>query len=417
VKKSDKELKIAFVSQPWDHVVVPVDNGSIPIWTYEVARRLSSQCRCLIYAKRKHGQPRIQTYDAVTCIRVPILRDLLAHKFIRRIPGLDKPRMPFFSRKAYHYFYIRSVARSLRLQRCDIVHIFNFSQFVPVIRAVNPKVKIVLNMRCEWLAQLDPVVIDSRLDQTDMIIGCSEYITDQIRRTFPRHAAKCRTVLNGVDIERFRRCGEPTSRNGYKSLLFVGRISPEKGLHVLIDAFAIVGACYPSARLVIIGPDGPAPREFIVGISSEEKVRALEPFCKGNYQSQLKARLSPSIASRVQFTGPISNERLVEFYRDADVLINPSFSESFGRSLIEAMACGVPVVASRVGGMPEIVEDRRTGLLVESGDVEGLARAIEELLGDASRRRAMGAAGSRRVAERYSWARIADDLLVCYREL
>jgi glycosyltransferase involved in cell wall biosynthesis len=98
------------------------------------------------------------------------------------------------------------------------------------------------------------------------------------------------------------------------------------------------------------------------------------------------------------------------------LLLNPSFSESFGMSLIEAMACGIPVVATRVGGMTGIVADGETGLVVEPGDVPALAEATSVLLADDSRRREMGAAARRRALELFSWERVTEALDALYRE-
>ena len=83
------------------------------------------------------------------------------------------------------------------------MHIINFSQLVPLVRFLNPKAKIVLHMECEWLTQLDPALIGPRLEKTDLIIGCSHFVTDKIRERFPHLADNCQTVHNAVDPDKF----------------------------------------------------------------------------------------------------------------------------------------------------------------------------------------------------------------------
>lgn len=324
-----------------------------------------------------------------------------------------------FASSLYHFGYAFQVATDLRKQKCDIVHILNYSQFVPVIRAFNPKIKIVLMMHCEWLTQLDRAMIEQRLRHADLAIGCSEYVTEKIRRRFPHLASRCQTVYDGVDIHRFTSKSDriATKNNGAKRLLFVGRVSPEKGLHVLLDAFQKVALRCPQAELEIVGGEAIVAEQLLVALSDDPRVKELTSFYRGSYFSHLRDKLPLWVATGVHFTGLVPNTDVVNYYRNSDVLINPSFSESFGMSLAEAMACRVPVVATRVGGMTEIVDEGKTGLLVDPGDAEALAEAILCLLSNEDMRKSMGKAGRKRVAELFSWERIAENLLSHYKNL
>jgi glycosyltransferase involved in cell wall biosynthesis len=113
----------------------------------------------------------------------------------------------------------------------------------------------------------------------------------------------------------------------------------------------------------------------------------------------------------------VPHEQLVQKYRQADLVVNPSLSESFGMSLIEAMACETPVVATAVGGMKETVVHGQTGLLVPPNDAVALADAMAAVLDDPHRAREMGVAGRARAVERFSWDRIVGDLLGHYDRL
>lgn len=413
-------MKVAFISQPWNHCP-PIKTGSMSVWTYEVARRLAKTCDVIVYANSNRFQKRKEYYEGVFYRRVSASLDNFLIRHLKRLPIpasiFHNPRRPFFSSGLYYLGYIVKIANDLKKQRCDIIHIQNLSQFIPVLKIFNPDVKIVLHMHCNWLAQLDRRIIEHRLNQTDLAIGCSNYITEKIRRHFPHFAHSCRTVYNGVDIKRFipEYESDKSEKNRAKKLLFVGRITPEKGLHVLLEAFHTVIKYYPQTQVEIVGPYDRTPQEFIVDLDDDTKVTGLRLFYKKDYLTRLKAMLYPDLSGHVTFSGHIQQEHLNSNYRSADILVNPSLSESFGMSLIEAMAAGIPVIATRAGGMAEIVEDNKTGILVEPGDVPALAQAILHLLANDEKRVSMGNAGRRRVIDLFSWDQIAKSVLDQYK--
>jgi glycosyltransferase involved in cell wall biosynthesis len=416
---ASSKLRVAFVCHPWDSVVPPVETGSIPIWTYQVMGCLADACDFVVYSMWKPGREPTQWYQGVQYRRISTATDLWLQRVLRRWPGVGRTNRPLFGSRWYHPAYSRSIAKDLARQPCDIVHVHQFSQFVPVIRAWNPDVRIVLHMQSEWLTQLDGDVISRRLSDADMVICCSQYLVDRIAARFPQFAARCTTVFNGVDLDRFAppEGARSKEQEKHRRLLFVGRVSPEKGLHVVIDAFTQVAERYPDVVLDIVGPEGAAPFEFIVGLSEDQRIADLAAFYTGSYMSHLRDRLPPHLADRVTFAGAIPHSELASRYQQADILLNPSFTETFGMSLIEAMACNVPVVVTRVGGMEAIVERTGGGLMVAPGDSEALADAILQLLSDEDLRKRMGQAGAERVRELFSWERVATDLLSRYEEL
>jgi glycosyltransferase involved in cell wall biosynthesis len=124
-----------------------------------------------------------------------------------------------------------------------------------------------------------------------------------------------------------------------------------------------------------------------------------------------------ALQDNVAFHDAVPYHAVSNFYARANVVVNPSLSESFGRSLIEAMAFGLPVVATAVGGMPEIVTHEREGLLVEAERPAALAGALLDLLERPERAAEMGRAGRKTVEERFTWDRIAADALAVYDDL
>jgi 1,4-alpha-glucan branching enzyme len=196
-------------------------------------------------------------------------------------------------------------------------------------------------------------------------------------------------VPNGVDRRRFRPPAEGDEDGGY--VLFVGRLVAQKGVDWLLKAFAAVVRRLPEARLVVAG-DGD-----------------LELYL------QRVARYL-GIPHRVDFRGWTTGAALVELYRRARLVVVPSYYEPFGIVALEAMACGRPVVASRVGGLAEVIEDGVGGRLVPAGDHLELARCLVALLGDPDLLRRMGEAARAHTA-RFTWEAAADRTLALYAEV
>ncbi len=176
-------------------------------------------------------------------------------------------------------------------------------------------------------------------------------------------------------------------------LLFVGRLASNKGLLPLAEAFQGLARHDPAATLVLIGEDG-------------------------GERTRLEGRLRElGVADRTRFTGFVSDERLLAAaFREARLFVLPSEYEAFGLVLLEALAQGTPVVASRVGGIPEFIEEGRAGLLVPPLQVDPLRQALVDLWDDEERRRRLGGYGRDEIVPRYSWDRVVDQLLTVYRE-
>lgn len=437
-----EQAKVAFVNQPFDHLLPPHQN-SIGIWTYQVAQHLCQTFDVTCYAKlmrvpqqaKKEHQPgtrpnQARMPDGQVNIRfismLPIRFWSAAERCLSRLFTRQKP---FFAFWATYLDYVLPIALDIRRKGIQFVHIHNFPQFGAIIRAFNPEATIILHMHCEWLSQLEPALMTSYLKKVDLIVGSSDHIGNLIKESYPQWVDRIHVLPNGVDIEQFapapvQHGSVHATRTGHSDegtqalennvhdeaqphLLFVGRVSPEKGIHVLIDALSIVARTYPGTHLTIVGPEGEVSYDYLVGISTDPLVTELAQFYQGSYWQLLHQRIPESLKSQVTFTGPIAQSELLSFYLSADVLINPSFSESFGMSLIEAMACGQAVIASQVGGMTTIVEEGKTGLLVEQGNAKLLAESILFLLNNQETRLDMGRAGRDRAVDLYAWPRVA----------
>lgn len=410
----DLGVRVALVHQPWNDPTPPVQSGSIAIWIDRVAPLLAPHAEVVIYGKSPTNRWGEQRHAGVTYRFVPTGFDQHLVPWLRRGSRLRSNR-PYFSSARYFATYHRNVARDLGRRGCDVVHGFNFSQLVPVVRRHSPGARIFLHMQCEWLAQLDRKVIGPRIAPAERLLGCSDFITRSTQHAFPDAADRCQTVYNGVDTAAFTG-GEPTGGDAPR-LIFVGRLSPEKGVHVLLSAFDAVLERHPRARLEIVGPGAVAPREFMVFAGGDPRIERLFDEHGPSYASDLRSLVQPKHASQVVFQKFVPHGELPALIRNADIAVFPSiWQEPFGMTVVEAMATETAVVASAVGGIPEIIEHDRSGLLVERDDPQALSAALLALLDDPPRRERLARAGHERAVERFSWERIAADVLAAYRD-
>ncbi|RLC89594.1 MAG: hypothetical protein DRI79_06465 [Chloroflexi bacterium] len=196
-------------------------------------------------------------------------------------------------------------------------------------------------------------------------------------------------VSNGVDTRLFHP-GPQISGKDSVTVLHVGRLSYEKNVDLLLRAFARVAEQHPTARLTIVG-DGP-DREALARLAGEL-----------------------GLGESVRFTGFVPHEQLPALYRAADLFATASTIETQGLVVLEAMACGLPVIGVDALALPEVVHHGVNGLLAPAGDEVALAQRLACLIADASLRHRMGAA-SRRLAERHSLERIAAQYERLYRQ-
>ncbi len=416
-------MKIAFISQPFD-LVFPPNQSSIGLVIYNTARQLADRAEVTVYFPRRSSDESTFVDDrGVTFRAIDTRLDSRLGKLLKRMPLLiDHSR--YFDYSAYYYNYIRRIALDASKHHFDIANILDFPQFARVFKHHNSTTKIVLEMHCEWLAQLERSTVVSRLAYVDLITGCSNHITSGVKAAIPDLKIPCHTAYNGIDADRF--CndseGDDAAYENSRNILFVGRVSPEKGVHDLIEAMSLVVQADSSARLQIVGPASSLPLELIVGLSADKTLQNLARFYNGNlatdYQNYLEMRIRDlNLLDHVEFIGAVPQTELADHYRASRMLVNPSYSESFGMSVTEAMAVGRPVVVTAVGGMKELVQDTKTGLIVEPNCPEQLASALLALLKNDQLCRDMGNRGMERVRTCFSWKNRADDLGNYYQSI
>ena len=227
------------------------------------------------------------------------------------------------------------------------------------------------------------------LERADVLRAISKSTTEQLRRWAPQ-----KTIISfpaWTDIDSFLRCAANPVNASPNLILFVGMVTPLKGIHYLIDAFSLIAAEFPQSRLLIIG--------------KEDNVA---------YADDLRHQINNlGLQNRVRFIGHQSQAELAFRMSEAAVLVLPSVSEGLGRVIIEAMATGTPVIGSRVGGIPELIKDGVNGFLIAPGDEQALAEKLRWIFNNPDQTREMGR--SARTCARESFS--TENYVEGYRQL
>ncbi|TYO93888.1 1,4-alpha-glucan branching protein domain-containing protein [Desulfallas thermosapovorans] len=226
-------------------------------------------------------------------------------------------------------------------------------------------------------------------NRADLIIGCSRYMGREIARLFNQPADKINIIPNGVDIDSISPDREKKSPGEEKSIVFLGRLVPEKGVQVLIKALPLILQQAGPVKLHIAG--------------------------KGPYQSELaKLARDLGVAGQVHFNGFVNDHDRNKLLGRSDVAVFPSLYEPFGIVALEAMAAGIPVVVSDTGGLRDIIEHGIDGYCAPPGDPAMLAHYIAELLNNPELARHFTRRARRNVAVKFNWQQIASDTLEVY---
>ncbi len=229
-----------------------------------------------------------------------------------------------------------------------------------------------------------------------LIVTISKYSLSKIQSFYGIDTGKVRIVPNGVDLEKFKPGDAKTARELFglgaePCVLFVGSLILRKGLPFLIEAAKQVVKEQINTKFLIVG-EGPLKAKL------KDSIKAL------------------GLVDNFVFLGNLTEKLLAGVYQSADVFVLPSIQEGQGIVLLEAQACGIPVIGFGTGGVCETIRDGKTGFLVKSGNCEELAAYLLKVLSDKSLREKMGAEGRRFVCENFSWDLCANRMLSVYKE-
>jgi L-malate glycosyltransferase len=264
-----------------------------------------------------------------------------------------------------------------------------------------------------WIARLrgKPVVINYRGGEADAFLSRSRRAVAAslahadalivpsgfLEAVFGKYGFAARVVPNIINLDRFSQAQAPALDDSPAAPAAGPRLLVARNLEPIYDnasalrAFAIVRAARPQATLVIAG-SGPQRAEL------EALAREL------------------GVAGGVTFTGRVDNHAMAQLYRDADIMLNCSLVDNMPNSVLESLACGVPVVSTNVGGVPYLVEDGRTALLVPAAAPESMAQAVLRLCAEPGLAASLRQAGLRQV-QQYTWHNVRPRLLDVYRSV
>jgi glycosyltransferase involved in cell wall biosynthesis len=316
-------------------------------------------------------------------------------------PGYERNLRPPFIREhpirsilaclAYLTLTLYQLARVIRRHRVQIVNVhYPTDSFVyfGLLRWLLP-IRLVLSVHGADLfpdgRRLDryPWPVRLLVSCTDALVAPSKAFLEECLAVFPRMARAGMAIHNGVDLAELvppPTAGPAPVQPPY--VLCIAAHNKKKALDVLLEAFAEIGDAHRGVRLLLVG-DGPLRAQL------EAQARAL------------------ALGRRVEFLGQRDRAEVARLLHGCSIFVLPSRSEPFGMVVTEALACHKPVVASAVGGIPEIIEDGRSGVLVEPDNPRALARALARILDDHGLRERLGKAGYERVRQRFDCERMA----------
>jgi spore coat protein SA len=302
--------------------------------------------------------------------------------------------------------YRDNVRQFLQNRSYDLIHIFNRPLMVEAVREAAPNARIILSMHNDMFTpeKINPEQAERAIAEVERIVTVSDYIGHTISGPYPQAEDKLRTVYSGVDLHRYLRNSEAErirqtlrqehSITNKKVILFVGRLSPKKGADILVRSMTHVVKQHPDAALVLVGSRWYSDNDISDYVAF---VRAI-------------ANRSPV---PVVTTGFVDAALVHQWFWAGDVFVCPSqWEEPLARVHYEAMAAELPILTTKRGGNPEVIELGRNGLLIEEPDNPlHMAERINALLADSRRMRDMGRHGRTLAEQNYGWERVERNIL------
>ncbi|MGE0685595.1 MAG: glycosyltransferase [Dehalococcoidia bacterium] len=396
-------LRIAVLSVHTSPLARPGGNkaGGLNVYVVELARQLVQRgCKVDIFSRLagKHEPEVAEIEPGLRAIHLPAgpARYLAPESTVKHLPAFANAVADFAVREGIRYDLVHSHYWLSGLVGLDLHEAWG----VPHVTMFHTLGEI--KNRASVSMKETSLRIDSEtriIAEVDKIICATEAERTSIQVLYGARASSVAVIPLGVDLGRFQPQDKAAARaelglEDERIVLFVGRIEPLKGIDILINAAAMLDSDVDCSVLIVGGDE--ATRTQVTKLQELAKLRG--------------------ISHRVAFTGAVDHEKLPLYYNAADICVVPSHYESFGLVAVEAMASGLPVVASRVGGLIGTVKDGETGYLVPWLCPEPFAERIELLLDNEPLRRSLGAAAREEVA-RYRWENVAAGVLDVYESL
>jgi D-inositol-3-phosphate glycosyltransferase len=392
------------------------ETGGMNVYVRELARNLGQRgCQVDIFTRRQDATiPCVQDQPGINCrtIQIPMgptgpmdRRALFDHlpEFVQGVRDFCATGGAAYDVIHSHYWLSGWVARELKRDwGVPIVHMFHTLGRMKDLVAENAEQREASNR-----AQVEQEIMEF----ADRIVAATPLDRQQMLELYQVLESRVVVIPCGVNLDLFRPIASQEARNQLglpderRMLLFVGRLDPVKGLNVLLEAM-----CELTRRLRLCRAQDLSLA--VIGGDRDSHLQALmdESKCLQEIRREM------GLGDLIMFVGSRAQEVLPYYYSAAVACVMPSLYESFGMVALEAMACGTPVIASRVGGLTFTVRDGETGFLVPEKDPKALAEKLELILTDECLRRRLGRRAVQ-VAASYSWDIVADDIEALYAEL
>lgn len=375
--------------------VPPVQGGAVEHWVHEVTKRYPQDGTKITIVSRPAG---VEGEPGIAYLGVPWTRT--ESMFSRLKHGARRGSLLRAAAKVQNVIgYGRRAARLVG--GSDVVCVENDPNLVFFLRKARDQ-KIILHMHNDHLISRTMRRLYSRvLGKTHLVLCVSNYIRSRAAEMYPEHAAKFRLLMNGTDTDFFHPADGQRSpelqhllegRNAGRFIAFVGRVVEDKGVHVLLEAFAQIAPRFPDLTLLVVGSS------FFGGAATTD------------YQRRMAKQAEP-LRDRILFTGFLGQDLVRQIYCASELVIVPSiWNDPCPLVVLEAMSCGTAVIASDVGGIPEMIVNADVGTLVPPGSADRLAAAIAENLDDAAGLKQRGSAARDYVLAHHSWGRVVKEL-------
>lgn len=360
--------------------VPPVAGGAVQLYIDGILPYLSDRHDITVFCIRYPGLPDVEKKENVKYIRVPGKTDMIYAKSLA--PHLD--------------------------DTFDLIHIFNRPRLVLSLSENLPETKFSLSLHNEMLHP-EKIPYDDAVkcvERVEFINTVSRYIADGVKYRLPMSENKLRVVYSGADPDEYKTRWSPEGiqnkkllrekygLNNYKVVLFVGRLSIKKGVHVLMNAMKRIMAADPETALVIVGSKWYGEND------------------SDDYTNSLK-RISQNLTGPVVFTGFVPPAEIPQYYNMGDVFVCASqWNEPLARVHYEAMAAGLPIITTNRGGNAEIIDGYGNGIVIdEYKNPDIMAGKISFLLNSPAEANIMGRKGRALTEEKFNWSRVAGEVL------
>ncbi|MHC4942405.1 MAG: glycosyltransferase family 4 protein [Planctomycetota bacterium] len=394
--------KIGFLHVPGSSLSFPRASSTARAFFQKIPGALPPPCQAVVVSGLGETQSNGRS-EALEVLQVTDRKDRWLYRMLAQVHALVPGRQwtyPF--RSYFHRSYTRRAASLFRSREVDSIVFPLYPQWVTALREANPKARLILWLQRDWLST-GPSHFENHLKEIDHIVCSSKYLADRVAAQYPWTEERLRVVQGGVDAGFWK----PGSNRSRHLLLYAGRLTPEKGIHVLLQAFERVRMHYPDAQLILAGSIKITPSEDLI----ESPRRDVRIWRRQGERYEVMLRREAQRLKSVFLTDQLDAKGLLRMYRNASLYIYPClWNDPAGTQIMEPMACGLPVVASGCGGIPEVAQDGRSGLLTEPGDVDGLVEAIERLFENKDLSQRMSAAARTRVEEQFDWKKVAESL-------